>query len=106
MIVDIFSKEWRDTLPGSQHRIVYSSNMVEVELFRRYDDGLETSIYQVYNKCTNEIYKYQFTQCMIDKDRLLKIIPEGWNFTLTTSKDEKTREDNQKHILILRKEGK
>ncbi len=103
LIIDIFNKEWRDRIPDSSYRVVKEDDNEKVELFRYYDGKYERSIYRV---STADVTKeFSYLQCVITKEKLLDIIPNGWNVTITDSSVENTRDDNQKHILILRKKG-
>lgn len=101
LIIDIFNKEWRDKLPDFSHRIINENIYEKVELFRYYDGRNEESVYRISN--SSGIKEFLYSQCVINKEELLSLIPNGWHVTITDSRIEKTRDDNQKNILILRK---
>lgn len=101
LIIDVFNKEWRDKLPNVTYRIIKNDSEEKVELFRYYDGEYEKSIYRITNN--SEIKEFSYSQCVISKEKLLKLIPDCWDATITDSSVENTREDNQKNILILRK---
>ena len=106
MVIDIFSKEWRDTIPIENNRIVYEDEKTLVKLNRIYDGINEKSTYVVFDKITNTEKRFSFSQCTITKEKLAEIIPNTWEYYITDSQIEETRTDNQKNILILRKKGK
>lgn len=101
LIIDIFSKEWRDKLPDISYRVIKEDDNEKVELFRYYDGKYEKSVYRVTNDYT--VKEFSYSQCIINKQELLDIVENNWEVTITNSKIENTREDDQKHILILRK---
>lgn len=101
LIIDIFNKEWRDKIDKYSYRVVSDAKDEKVELFRYYDGLNEKSIYRISNN--KGVREFPYSQCVITKDRLLEIIPNEWDITITDSSIEKTREDEQKNILILRK---
>ena len=101
LIIDIFNKEWRDSLPNTSYRVVYNDENEKVELFRYYDGLKEKSIYRIIGK--DGIKEFSFSQCVVSKEMLYDIIPNCWDKIITDSSVENTRDDNQKNILILRK---
>lgn len=105
MVIDIFSKEWRDLIPKENSRIVYEDNKTLVKLSRIFDGINEESTYIVLDKTTNNEKKFVFSQCTITKQKLAEIISSKWDYYITDSLGEKTRVDNQKNILVLRKKG-
>lgn len=104
LIIDIFNKEWRDRLPNTSYRVVSDERNEKIELFRYYDGLYERSVYRLSNE--EGVKEFSYTQCVISKDTLLKIIPNDWDVSMTDSSIENTREDDQKNILILRKKVK
>lgn len=104
LIIDIFNKDWRDRLSDTSYRIVSDEKSEKVELFRYYDGLYEKSVYRISNN--NGIKEFSYSQCVITKDKLLEIVPSDWDITITDSSIEKTRDDEQKNILILRKKVK
>lgn len=104
LIIDIFNKEWRDSLPSQSFRVVSDNEDERILLFREYDGINEKSLYRV--KTGNSSLDYPFSQCVISKEKLLEIVPNCWDITISDSYSEKTREDNQKNILILRRKNK
>ena len=104
LIIDIFNKDWRDRLSDTSYRIVSDEQTEKVELFRFYDGLHEKSIYRISDN--DGIREFSYSQCVITKDKLLEIIPSDWDVTMTDSCIEKTRDDDQKNILILRKKVK
>lgn len=101
LIIDIFNKDWRDRLPDTSYRIVSEEQNVKVELFRYYDGLYEQSVYRISNSMG--VQEFSYLQCVITKEKLLEIIPDDWDVTITDSSVENTRNDDQKNILILRK---
>lgn len=101
LIIDIFNKVWRDRLPNTSYRIVSDNKNEKIELFRNYDGLYEKSIYKISNE--NGVKEYLYSQCVISKDKLLEIVSNDWDITITDSNIENTRDDDQKNILILRK---
>lgn len=101
LIIDIFNKEWRDRLPSTTYRIISNEENEKVELFRYYDGEYEKSIYKI--SSNSGIKEFSYSQCVITKDKLFKLIPNDWNITITDSSIENTRDDDQKNILVLRK---
>lgn len=104
LIIDIFNKDWRDRLPDTSYRIVSEEQGEKVELFRYYDGLYEQSIYRISNSVG--VKEFSYSQCVITKEKLLEIIPDDWDITITDSSIENTRDDDQKNILILRKKVK
>jgi len=103
LIIDIFSKEWRDRLEKYSKRTLIDNKDFLVELEREYDEEYETSRYCIFNRNTDEKKEYQYKQCVISRDKLLECIPSNWDATILNSKEEKTRDDDQKHILVLKR---
>lgn len=101
LIIDIFNKAWRDRLPNITHRVIKDNEVEKVELFRYYDGEYEKSVYKITSDCQTKEFCY--SQCVMSKEKLLNLIPDYWDVTITDSKIENTREDDQKNILILRK---
>lgn len=101
LIIDIFDKDWRDSISKKSYRVVDEKENEKVELFRYYDGINEKSIYRITND--KGINEFSFSQCVISKEKLKEIIPECWNVEILNSIETKTRDDNQKNILILRK---
>lgn len=101
LVIDVFNKEWRDRQPNIMYRVVRDSEEEKVELLRSYDGEYEKSIYKITRN--NQVKEFSYSQCVISKEKLLNLIPNYWDITITDSSVEKTREDDQKNILILRK---
>ena len=104
LIIDIFNKEWRDSISKDSYRIIDENEKEKIELFRYYDGTNEKSIYIVTNE--NGVNEFTYSQCVISKDKIKEIIPDCWNLEIMDSSVTKTRDDNQKNILILRKKVK
>ena len=101
LIIDVFNKAWRDRLPNITHRVIKDNIEEKVELFRYYDGEYEKSIYKITSN--NQTKEFSYSQCVLSKEKLLNLIPNCWDITITDSSVENTRDDDQKNILILRK---
>lgn len=106
VIIDVFNKEWRDSINADSYRMIHNDNLITVELTRHYDGNVETSIYKVFDKINGKIKEFSLSQCFLSCRELSCMIPEGFSYYVTDSSIEKTRDDNQKNILILKKGGK
>jgi len=102
-IIDVFNKEWRDSIDVDSHRIVHEDDLISVELDRHYDGLCETSVYSILDKNNLTTKEFSFSQCFLTRDELISLIPEGCYYDITDSATEQTRENNQKNILILKK---
>ena len=76
---------------------------VLVELFRKYDGEYETTEYKIYLKKSGQTLKHKYSQCVVSKEKLLLSISNHWDVEIMNSQEVGTREDNQKHILVLRR---
>lgn len=105
LIIDIFNNEWRNRQSKKYYKLVNEDENIKVELFRDYNGINEISKYKVLNKKNNVEKTYKFSQYFASKKQLLELDSDIWEVIYIDSKTAKTRDDDQKHILIMRKKG-
>lgn len=104
LIIDCFNKTWRDSIDKSFYKELYQDENSKLIVKRYYDfkAGNELTVYELYYE--NEKIKYfTFTQKFFEIEDILDILNNKWSYSLENSNDSQTRNNSQKHIMILRK---
>lgn len=104
-IIDCFNKKWRDNIESNFYKELYIDQDYKLVIRRSYNELLsnELTIYTLYykNKIINE---FEFNQRFFDLEEIIDIInTNNWDFKLMNSEYLKTRNNTQKHIMILRR---
>ena len=64
--------------------------------------GNELTVYELYRE-NIKIKDFTFVQKFFEIDDILDILDNKWSYNLANSNDSQTRNNSQKHIMILRK---
>lgn len=104
LVIDCFNKTWRDSIDKDFYKELYIDENYKLIIKRDYDfnTGNELTIYELYygNK---KIKDFTFVQRFFRIEDILEIIDNKWSYNLENSNDSQTRNNSQKHIMILRK---
>lgn len=107
LIFDCFNKQWRDSINADFYKELYVDDKYKLDIQRHYDinSANEQTIYRLYYK--NQIIKeYDFNQNFFELNDITEIInKDNWEYIVGNSSDieTKTRNNSQKHILVMRK---
>lgn len=104
-VLDIFNKEWRDSIDSEFYKLLFDSPSVKLEISRHYDGetGIETTKY-LKTTTDNKQEEYSFSQKFFTQTEIEASIDyKKWNITFFTSDMIRSRNNNQKKILILKR---
>lgn len=104
-IIDIFNKEWRDSIAPDFYKELYNDDNYKLVIKRTYDttNGDEVTLYELSYKGII-IKNWTFTQRFFNLNDVTNIISQtDWNCSLNNSNNLETRKNEQKNIMILRK---
>lgn len=102
--LDIFNKEWRDSVEEKFYKLLIDEKDKKLEIFREYDSksGIETTKY-VKSNCNGSKNVYEFSQKFFTKEEIMDLITDFRDYDITSSFDVNSRKNNQKNILVLKR---
>lgn len=104
LVIDCFNKSWRDSIDKDFYKELYIDENYKLIIKRDYDfkTGNELTVYELYRE-NIKIKDFTFVQKFFEIDDILDILDNKWSYNLANSNDSQTRNNSQKHIMILRK---
>ena len=104
LVIDCFNKSWRDSIDKDFYKEIYIDENYKLIIRRDYDfkTGNELTVYELYRE-NIKIKDFTFVQKFFEIDDILDILDNKWSYNLANSNDSQTRNNSQKHIMILRK---
>ena len=104
LVIDCFNKSWRDSIDKDFYKELYIDENYKLIIRRDYDfkTGNELTVYELYRE-NIKIKDFTFVQKFFEIDDILDILDNKWSYNLANSNDSQTRNNSQKHIMILRK---
>ncbi len=102
--LDIFNKEWRDSIEEKFYKLLFDEKDKKLEIFREYDSksGIETTKYVKSNfNGLKDIY--EFSQKFFTKEEIIDLTTGFRDYDIVSSFDVNSRKNNQKHILVLKR---
>lgn len=102
--VDIFSKEWRDSIERNSYKLLSERDDKKLEIFREYEpkSGIETIKY-VKSYLNGHKKTYELSQKFFTSEDIIDLATNFSDYDIVSSYDINSRKDNQKRILVLRR---
>lgn len=104
-IIDCFNKEWRDSIDPFYESVLYQDKDYKLIIKREYDKSTskEFTKYVLYYK-NIIIGEYDFEQKFFQKNEVLDLIDDNiWDYEIYDSSILHSRNNNQKHVMTLRR---
>lgn len=105
LVFDVFNRTWRESIDKDFFKILYEDDLYKIVIVRDYNKslGIETTKYIIYSQ-GETIKEFVFSQKFFYNNELEIIVDKNaWDIILSNSLKVQSRNNEQKHILILRR---